>query len=152
MTVHAAVEKARVALADAEAALREVRKRRTILCSCGKRHAIGKLALIVTHWYVQPHGCTEGDYWNEGEWRFVCPTTNVQNRLLFDDYVVEYEKRSHVGVAAEPTFKSIYRGLFASSKDVREHSRERGETATFNNYDVDKHRARFELPVAVSRG
>lgn len=131
-----AVEQARAALAKAENDLRELRKRRKILCSCGKMHEIGKLALLVTHWH-------DDDYWIEGEWRFVCPTTSVRNRLLFNDYNVEYNRRQEVSVAAEPTFKNIYHGLFAKREDVYE---KKGGDLYYNCY-VDEHRERFELPV-----
>lgn len=143
-----AVKSARDTLAKAENDLREIRKRRAILCACEKKHAIGKLELLVTHWYTRPSGCTDGDYWTEGEWQFVCPVDGMRNRFMFDDYKVEYEKRGHVGVAAEPTFKTIYRGLFASSRDVYDKSEGGGN---FNNYYVDKNRKKFELPAMPER-
>lgn len=144
-----AVDEARAKLATAESELRAVRARRKILCACGKRHAIGKLKLLVTHWYTAPHGCTGGDYWNEGEWQFACPVNDTaRNRLLFDDYGVEYDKRSVVGVAAEPTFKSIYRGLFASSANVYDDD---AGANFYNNYYADQHREQFELPAKPKR-
>lgn len=139
-----AVEAARAALATAEAALNEERRSRLILCRCGEMHAIRDLHLIIKHWYTEPHGCTGGDYWTEGEWRFVCPVTSVENRLLFDDYNVEHEKRQTVGVAAQPTFKNLYRGLFASSED-RYKDDSRGYRD--NNFYVDENREYFELPL-----
>lgn len=135
------VEKAERALARAIKARDIVRARRQILCRCGKRHAIGKLQLIITHDYQEPHGCSGGDYWSEGEWQFECPDGGGRNRILFDDYDVEYELRDRVGVAARPTFQRIYRALFASKID--EYSR---HSHGWNNYYVDRHRARFELP------
>jgi len=112
------------------------------LCCCGKYHAIKTLDLIVTHWYVRPHGCSGGDYWNEGEWNFICPE-GVNNRLLFNDYDVDYTKRDDHKVAAEPAFKRLYRGLFKSSTD--EHKEHSGRPNNINNY-VDDNRKRFELP------
>ena len=143
-----AVARARAKLGQAEFELRAIRARRTIWCACGGLHAIGELVLRVTHWYEEPHGCTGGDYWSEGEWQFVCPVNGGFNRLLFEDYGVEYDKQRKIGVAAEPTFKALYRGLFASSVDVRErHS----TGATYNNYYADQRRDYFELP-AKPRG
>lgn len=141
-----AVENARSALHKAEADLTEVRQRRKILCSCGKRHAIGKLDLLVTHWYVEPYSCAGGDYWKEGEWQFICPVDGTRNRILFDDWSVDYEKRERIGVAAGPTFKNIYRGLFASSRVVRDDDGYK-KSPWKNNYFVDQHRAAFELPL-----
>ncbi len=61
---------------------------------------------------------------------------------MFDDYGVDYDKRQTVGIAAEPTFKVIYRGLFASRRSTYDHE----NPSAYNNYDVDKHRSRFDLP------
>jgi len=135
-----AVKKATEQLAKAQGALRAERGRRMILCSCGKRHQICKLVRVVTHWYVEPHGCTGGDYWREGEWAFICPKTQVRNRLLFDDYDVEWDKMETEG--AEGEFKRIYDRCFAKSMDVYE----RSDGLSVNNYYVDRNRERFELP------
>lgn len=137
----AAVTAAKKTLAIAESGLRGVRSRRQILCSCGKRHPINKLELLVTHWYIEPHGCTEGDYWKEGEWQFVCPVTKTRNRLLFDDYDVPWDQRDRVG--AEISFMDLYRSLFKSKRDTY---RDDETGPTYNNYDVDRNRKRFELP------
>ena len=136
------VEAAEALLVDIRNELAELRSKRKILCICGKSHEIRKLNLVVTHWYHEPNSCIEGDYWSEGEWRFACPVNGALNRILFDDYSVDYAQRQTVGVAAEPTFKSIYRNLFASCKDTHEHQ----DPPAYNNYDVDRHRKRFELP------
>jgi len=148
MTALERVRLAREELARAEKELNEERAQRQILCSCGKFHRIHELALLVTHWYTSPSGCSDGDYWNEGEWQFLCPDTNTRNRLMFSDYDVEYGDRKKVGVAAEPTFKSIYRGLFASSVNVYD---DRPATPFFNNHYVDNNRKHFELPEKGAR-
>ncbi len=124
--------------------INKIRKNRTILCSCGKRHKIAKLELIITYWYEEPRGCTGGDYWNEGEWQFLCPKDRCRNRLLFNDYDMAYDKQYCVGVAAEPTFKSLYKNLFASTISLYE---KHTDYNFYNNYFVDKHRKYFELPL-----
>lgn len=129
-------------LTAAKQQLAALRASRRILCSCGKRHAIAKLELLIEHFYTEPHGCSGGDYWSPGEWQFVCPNTNVRNRLLFHDYDVDYKQRGTIGVAAEPTFEFLYRGLFASSRNTHQDE----TTPTKNNYFVDEHRKQFELP------
>lgn len=130
------------------ALLKEIDCRRAalqILCSCGKKHRIKDLDLLVTHWYVQPYGCTDGDYWNEGEFQFVCPKTKVINRLLFDDYAIPWNKRGQLDLSAEETFKRLYRNLFKTKKDTYGGAPDLG-TCCQNNYYVDKHRTQFELP------
>lgn len=144
-----AVEQAWAAVAEATRALNDERARRRILCSCKKYHAINKLELLVTHWYVEPCGCSGGDYWREGEWQFVCPSTGMRNRLLFDDYGVDWGERNRTASAAVPAFKQLYRGLFASRRDVYES--DGADYPWVNNYYVDKHRARFELPEKPTR-
>lgn len=64
---------------------------------CGALHAIKDLTYIQTHWYVSPHGCTGGDYWNEGEGAFVCPSCNHRNRLYASPAVE----------ALKPYFKTV---------------------------------------------
>lgn len=141
-------------VAQAEAALKaaradrdfmRARRRITCACSCGKAYAIGRLHLIVTHFYIEPHGCTGGDYWKEGEWQFVCPTSGIINRLLFDDYHVDWKKRDCIDIAAEPTFKHLYpRHLWGSFEKV--HNRAIARDCWINCFDVDLSRRRFELP------
>ena len=71
---------------------------------CGKRFSIKNITYIQTHWYVEPHGCTGGDYWNEGEGNWICPKCKHRNRLymykdieakkhLFKEIQKEHERR-----------------------------------------------------------
>jgi len=48
---------------------------------CGQSFPIKDITYIATHWYTSPSGCTGGDYWNEGEGEFVCPSCGHQNRM-----------------------------------------------------------------------
>jgi hypothetical protein len=48
---------------------------------CGTKHKVNDLTYIQTHWYTPPSGCTDGDYWNQGEGQFICPTCGELNRL-----------------------------------------------------------------------
>jgi Zn finger protein HypA/HybF involved in hydrogenase expression len=64
--------------------LRLAMGRQLVKCSnrdCGKRSKVSTLTYIQTHWYVAPHGCTGGDYWNPDEGQFVCPHCDYVNRL-----------------------------------------------------------------------
>lgn len=49
---------------------------------CGAEFAISTITYVATHWYTPPHGCTGGDYWNEGEGMFICPSCSHRNRLF----------------------------------------------------------------------
>lgn len=74
-----------------------------VLCpECKTTHMIKDLTYIQTHWYTRPSGCMEGDYWNEGEGQFDCPSCDTRLRLykrkdlmdlrgLFKDVVKEYK-------------------------------------------------------------
>ena len=64
---------------------------------CGAKLPISDLEYIQTHWYTGPTGCSEGDYWNEGEGQFVCPVCGKLNRLCDRPEVV----------ALKTSFKSI---------------------------------------------
>jgi hypothetical protein len=136
------VRNAQAELARAMDNLQEIRKRRRIQCSCKSYHRICDLTLRITHYYNEPHGCTGGDYWSEGEWQFLCPKTGDINRLLFHDEQVDWKERDKIGVAAAPTFKHIYRNLFGACVKVHE----RGAQPGFFNFYVDQHRRMFELP------
>ena len=108
-----------------------IRKNRTIRCaSCKQDHAIKDLVAIQTHWYVSPTGCTGGDYWQEGELQFICPETNVINRLLF-------QQKSE----AENKFRSIYKSLF--KEVIQNHGKT--EQPWINNFFVDKNMDAFEI-------
>lgn len=48
---------------------------------CKAWYAVKDLVYIQTHWYTEPHGCTGGDYWNEGEGQWICPACGHRNRL-----------------------------------------------------------------------
>lgn len=53
-----------------------------VTCSvCKGSFEICSLVYIQTHWYVTPHGCTGGDYYNAGEGNWDCPQCGVSNRL-----------------------------------------------------------------------
>lgn len=48
---------------------------------CASAYEIGELEYIQTHWYTQPHGCSGGDYWNQGEGQWKCLSCEGRNRL-----------------------------------------------------------------------
>ena len=121
----------------------EQRASKTILCnSCSKYHRIKDLVCIQTHWYTPPSGCTGGDYWNEGELQFICPTKNVRNRILFfSEYRIDYGKRGKI----PDKFKYMYKHLFKSVEDLHERNGLEDPRTWTNNEYVDKHRKKFEL-------
>lgn len=50
--------------------------------SCGKRSQLHTCIYIQTHYYIPPHGCTEGDYWLPGEVNIICPKCKTRHRLI----------------------------------------------------------------------
>lgn len=79
------VKKAEKALDKAEESRDKLLKDAEVQClnkSCGAYLRIGDLTYIQTHWYVQPHGCTGGDYYRAGEGQFKCPKCGMRNRML----------------------------------------------------------------------
>jgi hypothetical protein len=63
---------------------------------CGLQFWIKDVEYIQTHWYTQPHGCTGGDYWTQGEGQWVCKC-GVRNRM-FDQPEITKLKRLFKGV------------------------------------------------------
>ncbi len=124
-------------------AIDERNKKMTIECgSCNNPHEIGVLKAIQTHWYTEPHGCTGGDYWKQGELQFVCPKTGIVNRLLFDNNDVPWEERRVYENDPEQQFKAIYKKLF---KEVVDAYGDKTGDKWVNNHYVDKHRRMFGL-------
>jgi len=48
---------------------------------CGEMSRLGNLTYIQTHVYVEPSGCSGGDYWRLGEGQWACPRCGHVNRL-----------------------------------------------------------------------
>lgn len=120
--------------------------KKTILCAaCEKRHAIKDLVLIQKYWYTPPRGCSDGDYWLPGEIRFICPSTDVVNRLLFNTYDVPWDERDKYENDPQKQFVNIYGSLFQKIEEVYEKNSMQREWV--NNYYIDKNRESFGLVV-----
>lgn len=118
-------------------------KRKKIKCACcDDFYTIEKLTVIQTHWYTPPSGCTDGDYWNQGELQFVCPVTEIRNRLLFNNYDVPWKEREKCENNPEKQFKINYKSLF---KEVIDSYDERQSGKSVNNVYVDENRKKFGL-------
>ena len=48
---------------------------------CLRGYEVRELEYIQTNWYVTPSGCTDGDYWKEGEGQWKCPVCGTVTRL-----------------------------------------------------------------------
>lgn len=105
---HARVEKELLALRQEIAV---ARGRKTVQCNhCKKRTPVKRLTYIQEHYYVEPYGCTGGDYWKQSEGRFLCPFCNYENRLIYRPEIValkpyfgELVKRYEKGLSARRT-------------------------------------------------
>lgn len=115
--------------------MKELKK--LILCNkCKFRCLIEELTLYQTHWHVPPRGCTEGDYWKEGECQFICYHCNTVNRLLFatrwDSEILQTvsEKNEY--------FKWNYRQKFKEVVETHGKQEEpKSRCAWINNYWID---------------
>jgi len=68
---------------------RYINGNRGINKGCGAEHPIDSLEYIQTHWYTEPHGCTGGDYWNQGEGNWICPSCGGRNRLYDHPEIIQ---------------------------------------------------------------
>lgn len=67
--------------------INEENSRKKATCyKCKKKIQLRRLIYIQTYWYTRPHGCTEGDYWNVGEAKWICPHCRYMNRMLDRDW------------------------------------------------------------------
>jgi hypothetical protein len=116
----------------------------TIKCHCGRYHKIKDLKAIQDYYYTEPHGCTGGDYWSQSTLSFLCPKDeSYKQRLLFDNYDVEWELRHHFDHSPEMQFSRWYKELFREVVDGRDAEYKR---MGFDNcYYVDKNRKKFGL-------
>lgn len=64
---------------------------------CDKASRIGELEFIQSRWYVRPYGCSEGDYWKEGEGQWECVHCGHLNRIFDPDIMaLKYLFKSHI--------------------------------------------------------
>ena len=66
-------------------------KQTEVSCSsCGTKHEIQNVVYLRTHFYVSPHGCTEGDYWSThtDEFQYKCPSCDAHWRVLRDQQLM----------------------------------------------------------------
>jgi hypothetical protein len=82
------------------------RRNTLILChGCGNFRPVCEYTFLRDHWYVSPRGCTDGDYWVEGDVHYAkCPCGGVTRLYpntialnkqsgLFKDVVEVYDGR-----------------------------------------------------------
>lgn len=121
-------------VAELKQQLNKIRSKRSILCgSCGHANRICDTVLMRTKYYVPPRGCSEGDYWLEGEWQFSCQGCSKINRCFFDGPLRKER---------EDLFKSIYKDLFKSSFAIEE---DRLNRNLLINKDLNDRMEYFEL-------
>lgn len=93
-----------------ESDLNTVAKESEFFCeSCKGYHKIKDCEAMQGHWYENPHGCTGGDTWHEGDVYIVCPSTGELNRVLFSStYKVDWKLRDSYNYSYERQFKHIF--------------------------------------------
>lgn len=65
----------------------QIRSRKTIKCECGKRTPLKKLIVIKYFYYVDPHGCTGGDYWDfSKEYKWYCTKCEKWHRVYASNF------------------------------------------------------------------
>lgn len=63
---------------------------------CGEITEIKNVHIDQTRNYEKPHGCTEGDYWYDGEVRFNCQNCGARIRAINDEQKGFVEKNKHL--------------------------------------------------------
>lgn len=75
---------------------------------CGQTSAIRDLVYLQTHWYVPPSGCSDGDYWRQGEGMYECLHCGHMNRL-YERADIEALKHLFRGVVDTYDRNTFYR-------------------------------------------
>lgn len=87
---------------------------------CHKKTSISKLELIVEQFYVPPRGCSDGDYWTEGEnpdFYVKCPKCNKEIRYYYFDYG-QYLKPSQTDIKRNESAKFISEHRWSFGKET----------------------------------
>ncbi|PIO00267.1 hypothetical protein COT72_01000 [archaeon CG10_big_fil_rev_8_21_14_0_10_43_11] len=123
--------------------LKEENKKKTIGCaSCDNQHEIGRLTAIQTHYYDRAYDAS-----SQGELRFVCPETRVENRILFD---IDDNYRQSPLEQFKNTYKSLFKQVIHRQIDNCDNTQgdwEEKHAKTVNNYYIDKNPELFGLDV-----
>lgn len=125
------------------------RSTKTIECACcKKKHRIRDLTFVQTYWLFTDSNYNRTTYWKPGEGRFVCPTTNIHNRILFFDFDIPYEFRYDRQYSPDLIFKEKFKRLFKEVVELKNEDEvfDKRKIPWTNCYYVDKNRAKFELP------
>lgn len=112
---------------------------------CRVKAVIKETEAIQTYWYVEPHGCSGGDFWLPGRFGFVCPYCGTRNILLFDTYHIPYEKRKLTAYNPEKQFVRKYKDLFLKVIDV--HNYDGNPNRYVSNFYVYNNPEKFGIVV-----
>lgn len=142
---------AKILVSNFEDTINILRSQLTIECQCCKKHwHIHDLTYYQTVLYMKPHGCVGGDYFYDSEGYFMCPDTDIRNRLLFmNTHDVPYNECSKIENNPAMQFKHIYKCLFAKIVKVHAVDGLAGINThnLVNNEYVAKHLTKFGLHV-----
>lgn len=98
----------------------DLKKQQVIVCQkCQASTKIGDMVLKVVEYYVEPHGCTEGDYWTEGnkpEFRTECECGDIARH--YDYNTSDWRKPLPVNVTK---FISDHRRSFKEVEYINKH-------------------------------
>lgn len=90
-----AIEKIEKQIDVLKGKLKKAKQRQKLEClHCHKKTAIEQLTLVVMRYYVEPSGCSDGDYWTEGanpEFRVKCPHCNKESRYYYSEPLKFYK-------------------------------------------------------------
>lgn len=82
---------------------------------CGKMSKLGSWVFIWGHWYVEPWGCTGGDYWNADSVDNHCSTSYIRCSKCGEE-----SRLYHYGEERRNFFMS-HKYLFREVEDRHEH-------------------------------
>lgn len=100
---------------DMYSQVRNLKEQKTVLLGqtelicpkCETQHEIKDLTYICTHFYVAPSGCTDGDYWCEGEGNTFCTNCEIRIRFLCHDYDENDRQLDHPFTKMKDCFDDI---------------------------------------------
>jgi len=88
MDIRQKIERDEKQLLKLQKRLQVLKGRQTIKCNaCGHENELNSLTLEVEYYYVEPYGCSGGDYWTDGDapaYNITCPICLTKKRYTED--------------------------------------------------------------------
>jgi hypothetical protein len=139
----------RTSEAEINSEIKELRANKTIKCLCGKYHKIKDMDIIIPQRWHRGYSYEDGYNEDVGLFAVCAKNPELANRLLFDDYSIDYYKRDVYKYNAKMQFATLYQHLFKSIVRIDEDKVPYKRWG--NNEYIDKNHKKFEIKIGETK-